>query len=292
VQLALAGVGLNVTPQATVRVRVTVVDDHGVESGRLRLKVAGGAKPEQNVEQDSPLAALTGAKEAEASATLELAGLQLVPKMSVTLWAEAQDGDPRGPNAGASPACQLRIVTPEQLLGELLRRLHEQRLELERMILEEERLAQGLAGTDKATLERAPRAHRDVGRAVLRAAEVVDGVIAEMTSNKLLDAATWDRLRDDVAKPLRDLQQGPLQQARDLAERANAAAEADRPAASLDAGTAAAVVAQELKLIVGRMGRIEELAELVASLKKIIDRQQDLMDRMRNQPPPGGRRPR
>lgn len=289
VQLALLGVGLNVTPQATLRARVGVNDDHGVASARLRLKVgAAGARPE--VERETSLAALAGQRAAEAQAAVDLSELGLAPKMALTLWAEASDADPRGPNVGASPAVQLRVVTPEQLLGELLRRLHEQRLELERMILEEERLAQGLSGDDLATLERASRAHRDVGRAVLRAADVVEGVVAEMRSNRLLDAATWDRLGEDVSDPLRELHRGPLQEARTAAEGAAQVDETQRAGASLAAGAAAAVVAQELRAIVARMGRIEELAELVSALKSIIEKQRELLDKTRNEQ--GGRRPR
>lgn len=282
VQLGLVGVGLNITPQALLRARVAARDDYGIAAARLRMKIGGGGKPER--EHAVALPELSNKAEGEALAAIELPELELVPKMALTLWAEAKDGDPRGPNSGNSPTVQLRVVTAEQLLGELLRRLHEQRLELERMVLEEEKLAQGLAGQDQATLERASRAHRDVGRAVLRAADVVDGVVEEMMSNRLLDESTWDRLREDVSAPLRALQAGPLQEARDSAEKAVAAAEGEKPQASLTAGTAAGAVAQELRSIVARMGRIEELAELVAALKKIIEKQKDLLDRTRNRP--------
>lgn len=280
VQLALEGVGLNVTPQATLRARVGASDDHGVAAARLRLKVGrSGDRPE--VERETALLALVGQRSAVTSVAQDLGELDLEPRMALTLWAEAADADPRGPNVGASPAVQLRVVTPEQLLGELLRRLHEQRVELERMVLEEERLSQGLSGKDLATLERASRAHRDVGRAVLRAADIVEGVVAEMQSNRLLDAATWDRLTEDVVAPLRALHAGSLQEARTAADRATAAGEAERAAACAAAGQAAATVARELQAIVGRMGRIEELAELVAALKAVIQKQRELLDATR-----------
>jgi hypothetical protein len=281
VRLTLAGVGLNVTPQATVRVKVAARDDYEVARARLRLKVGAGAGADR--EEATPLAALAGKASGEVETALDLSALSLAPKMSLTLWGEATDGDPRGPNTGSSPAVQLRVVTPEQLLGELLRRIHEQRLELERMTLEEERLAQGLSGQDKATLERAPRAHRDVSRAVLRAADVVDGVVEEMVSNRLLDATTWDRLKNLVSKPLRDLDQGALGRARDLAEAAGHAPEADLPKASLAAGTASAEVAAALREIVSHMGRVEELAELVATLKRLIDEERALLEKTRRE---------
>lgn len=281
VQVRLIGVGLNVTPQATLRTVVSTQDDHLVAAGRLKLKITGAERPEREHGQD--VAALSSQKEAEAPANLELTRLELVPKQALTLWAEAEDGDPRGPNKGASPAQALRVVTPEQLLAELLRRLHEQRLELERMIAEEEKLAQGLTGVDPKTLERAARAHRDVARAVVRAAEVVDGAVEEMITNVILDASTHDRLRAEVVKPLRECEARALRTARDQAERAQDAPEADRPARSKEAGASAAVVVVELRAIVARMGRIEEMAELIAALKRIIEEQRGVLDRTKKQ---------
>lgn len=279
VQVRLIGVGLNVTPQATLRTVVSAQDDHLVARGRLALKITGAEKPEREHGQD--VAALSSQKEAEAPARVELARLELVPKQALTLWAEAEDGDPRGPNKGASPAQALRVVTPEQLLAELLRRLHEQRLELERMIAEEEKLAQGLTGVDPKTLERAARAHRDVARAVVRAAEVVDGAVEEMITNVILDSSTHDRLRTEVVKPLRECEARALRTARDQAERAQDAPEAERPARSKEAGASAAVVVLELRAIVSKMGRIEEMAELIAALKRIIEEQRGVLDRTR-----------
>jgi len=283
VELRLLGVGLNVTPEATVRYVVTAEDDYGMNGGALRYRGSGGGEEAEELEAEVVLTEVAGRRRREVRGAVELAELELTPKMAFTVWAEAVDADPRGPNTGASPSHQLRIVTAERLLNELLRRLHEQRIELERMITEEEKLAQGLAGADETVLERAPRTHRDVGRTVLRAAEVVEGVVAEMIANKLLDKSTYDRLGDGVAGPLRDLGAGPLQRARLLAEQAQEAEAAARAASMSQAGEAARVVVVELRQIVARMGRIEDLAELVAMLKRIIDKQKDVVDRARQE---------
>ena len=75
-----------------------------------------------------------------------------------------------------------------------------------------------------------------------RRAEVVEAVVDEMVANEILDDATWSRLRDRVATPLRELQLGPLEEARQLAEEASATPEPDQPAAMRQAGAAARTV--------------------------------------------------
>jgi hypothetical protein len=276
VRLELFGIGLNVTPQATVRFAVAAEDDYGVVGRRLKFiaRLGGEEKPleGERILADGPsLTAIKG--------VLELKDLKLEIKMSLTLWGEAVDGDPREANTGASPALQLRVVTPEALLNQLLRRLHEQRLELERMISQEEQLAQGLLGQDLKTLVRAAGAQRDVSRTVLRAADAVERVVAEMASNKLLDKGTRGRLREQVIEPLRALDIGPLTEAADLAEAALGATGPNQILAMGLAGEAAKAIATELRRIVDRMGRIEELAELVSLLKKVIREQRELLDK-------------
>lgn len=277
VRLRLSGVGLNVTPQASVGFAVSAEDEYGVASWSLRYLAKVG--PEKDP--------ISGARELKRELgpgedeVLELEGLGLAPKMALTLWGEGVDTDPRGPNVGRSPALQLRVVTPEELLNELLRRIHEQRLELERMITQEEQLAQGLLGGDQTTLDRAAGAQRDVGRTVGRAGEAVHGVVRELVSNKLLDKAIRARLREQVADPLLLLEEGPLTSAAELAEAALETEGAKQVLTMGLAGEAAKSVARELRVIVDRMGRLEELAELVSLLKRVIANQRKLMDETR-----------
>jgi hypothetical protein len=277
VRLRLSGVGLNVTPQASVGFAVSAEDEYGVASRSLRYLAKVG--PEKDP--------ISGAREIEADLApgedevLELSGLGLKPKMALTLWGEGVDTDPLGPNVGRSPALQLRVVTPEELLNELLRRIHEQRLELERMITQEEQLAQGLLGGDQTTLDRAPGAQRDIGRTVRRAGDAIHGVARELASNKLLDAAIRARLREQVGDPLLLLEEGPLTSAAELAEAALETEGAKQVLTMGLAGEAAKTVARELRDIVDRMGRLEELAELVSLLKRVISNQRKLMDETR-----------
>lgn len=284
VRLKLHGVGLNVTPQASLPLTVSAEDDYGLVGGEFRYRATGGTAEKPFLEQNAlPLEELAGRRAGEAESVLELKGIELEPRMALTLWAQATDTDPSGPNVGTSPSHTLRVVTAEQLLNELLRRLHEQRLALERAITEEERLAMGLSGLDQETLGRAPRAHRDVARIVNRAAEVVEGTVAEMKVNKILDKSTWGRLLDDVATPLHNLHGGPLRRAQHLAETAGDAEGPERDALMSQGGAVCERVVRDLKRIVAHMDRIEELAELIALLKRIIKREQDLLDRTRQE---------
>ena len=282
VSLGLRGVGLNVTPQARLRWTVGARDDLGLGGGALRWRLARPSGEETAEEQG--LSELAGQLRHESRGLLELEPKKLPLKSTVTLWGEASDKDPHGPNLGVSPSVQLRVVDDEALLNELLRRLHEQRQELERMVGEEERLAQGLSGADEATLERAPRTQRDVARAVLRAAEVVEQVVDELWTNQLLDEQAEAQLQNDVAAPLRRTEATTLAEARALAEQAQATQGEARPQVMARAGQAATRVGDELRTIVARMIRIEDLAELISLLKRTIRRQEDLLDKTRKNP--------
>jgi len=198
------------------------------------------------------------------------------------VWAEVADNAPDAPQVGNSPTFQLRVVSSEELLNELLRRLHEQRLALERVVSEEERLALGLAGLDANVLERASRSHRDVSRVVVRCAEVVEGVVEEMISNQLLDDAAWERLRGGVAGALRRVDATTLKQARALAERcAETPAGPERAKLGIKAGERATDVALELGQILEKLGQVEDIAALIAQLKKIIREQEDELQNSR-----------
>lgn len=279
VVLRLRGVGLNITPLARLRWEIAARDDHGLAGGSLAWRLSVPGAPE--ADEELALPQLGGGPKRESRGLLELEARKLPAKAAVTVWAEAEDRDPRGPNAGAAASVQLRVVDEETLLNELLRRLHEQRQELERLIGEEERLAQGLSGADEATLERAPRTQRDVARNVLRSAEVVELVVDELWTNQLLDEQAQGQLLSEVAEPLRKLEAGSLAEGRGLAEAAQVAAAEARKDAMARAGDAAARTAGELRVIVARMIRIEDLAELVSLLKRTIRRQEDLLDKTR-----------
>lgn len=292
-RLELSGVGLNVTPDATIGYRIGARDDYGLSGGRLHFDAAGRPAPKEGApepeggwpsdeEQIREAAPALSGLEAEASGALELEGLRLVPKMSLRLWAVAQDNRPGPePQLGNASVITLRVVSHEQLLNELLRRLFEERQLLEKLAGDEEDLARGQLSLDPQALARGPATQRDVARALSRSAKAVEQVVTELVSNKLLDAPTHARLRVEVVEALGALIRGALAEA---ASSAAAAAVAEGPAQASEAGEAARaarVVASEVRAIAEQLGRIEELAEIVGQLKRIIRRQRALLDRTR-----------
>lgn len=292
-RLELSGVGLNVTPDAQIGYRFSGLDDYGLAGGALHLDAAGrpapaeGAKvPDGGWPRDSeqvypaspPLSGLT----AEASGTLELEGLRLVPKMSLRLWASVHDTLPGSePQLGSAPTITLRVVSHEQLLNELLRRLFEERQLLEKLANDEDELARALASLDPEALGRGPATQADVARALIRSAKAVEQVVIEMISNKLLDGPTHERLRREVVAALGELIRGDLAVAASSAGAAAASAGEARASEAAEAARAARVVAAEVRAIAEQLGRIEELAEIVGQLKRIIRRQRALLDRTR-----------
>ncbi|MBL4844414.1 MAG: hypothetical protein JKY65_02710 [Planctomycetes bacterium] len=291
-RLELSGVGLNVTKRAKIGYTITGKDDHGLSGGELRVLPGGRAKPKKDAkppeggwpdDRERGIAAepaLSG-PEATARGVLELKGLRLEPKMSLRLWAAVRDGRPGEAQRGVSPTITLRIVSEEQLLNELLRRLYEQRQLLEKLARDEDELGRAQASLDPKTIPRGPAVHRDVRRAVGRCSKAVAQVVTEMESNEILDGPTRTRLRTEVIEALADLRKNELARGLATAEAADEAAEAELPALAADAAQASRDVSAAIREIADRMGRIEELAEIVAQLKRIIRRQRALMDKSR-----------
>lgn len=294
-RLELSGVGLNVTRRAKIAYRMTGRDDYGLSAGELRIEPAGrparkkdAKPPKEGWPEDKPSTipaepAMTG-PEASAAGVLDLKTLRLEPKMSLRLWAEVRDGKPGEAQSGPSATITLRIVSEEQLLNELLRRLYEQRQLLEKLARDEDDLGRSLASQDTDAFGKGPAVHRDVGRSVARSAKEITLVITEMESNDILDGPTRTRLKTEVVDALGELRTNELALALSSAEAVVEASEAEQAGLAGDAAVASRDLADALREIADRMGRIEELAEIVAQLKRIIRKQRALMDK--------GRKPR
>jgi hypothetical protein len=299
-RLELSGVGLNVTRRAKIAYRITGRDDYGLSAGELRVEPGGRPerkKPKPGEKEPKPPEggwpsdelrvipaepAMSG-PEASAAGVLDLKDLRLEPKMSLRLWAEVRDGKPGDVQDGPSATITLRVVSEEQLLNELLRRLYEQRQLLEKLARDEDDLGRALASQDEEAYKRGVAVHHDVGRTIARSAKEIRAVITEMESNDILDGPTRGRLTTEVVVALGDLRQNELLLATNTAEILERAPEAERPALAGGAAQAARDLADAIRAIADRMGRIEELAEVVAQLKRIIRKQRALMDKSKKE---------
>ena len=299
-RLELSGVGLNVTRRAKIAYRITGRDDYGLSAGELRVEPGGRPErkePKEGEKEPKPPEggwptdalqvvpaepAMTG-PEASAEGVLDLKTLRLEPKMSLRLWAEVRDGKPGDAQDGPSATITLRVVTEEQLLNELLRRLYEQRQLLEKLARDEDDLGRALASQDEEAFKRSVAVHHDVGRTLARATKEISAVITEMESNDILDGPTRGRLQTEVVAALNLLRQNELSLATSTAEAVQQAGEAERPGLAGDAAQASRDLADAIRAIADRMGRIEELAEIVAQLKRIIRKQRALMDKSKGE---------
>jgi hypothetical protein len=283
VQLAADGIGQLVTPEAVLPFEVKASDDYGLTGGRLRFKTGGPQHPAEEGSRNLGLPELK--REIDLPFPVEVANLRKggVPAGTfLTFSAEVQDNDPLGSKATPSASIALRVVTPEELLQDLIRRQHELRRELMRTRDEEDKLAQGLENLDAKVQERAPKAQQAIHKVVTDTARAMTLVVDEMRHNKLLDERARARIVDEVIARLEALRDGELLKARALAEATLAAkGEGPRVEKSKEAGASARVVVAELDTIIARMKRVADLAELVAKLREFIKKQRDILEETR-----------
>jgi hypothetical protein len=287
VQLQANGIGQLITPECEIPVVMNVVDDYGIQRVVIKWKTAGpNQQPREgtivvpNVVPEPPGTPLN--RDMTLSFSLDVGELHLAPGTFFSFVCEAQDNDPKGAKTTMSSSYALRIVAPEELLMDLIRRQHELRRELERTRDEETKLAEGLESLDSKAQERAGKKQREVIKLVADTARAMSLVVDEMRNNHLLDERARTRLQDDVVTPLETLRDGELVRSRDLSdETLKTQAEADRANKSRDAGASTREVVAQLDKIISHMKQVTDLAELIARLREFIKKQRDLMEETR-----------
>jgi len=259
---------------------VKASDDYGLFSGSLKWKSAG---PNQKPgEGELAIPGVTGLlRELDQPFEWDVGSLHVPAGTFLNFICEVQDDDPKGHKQAISSSIALRVVHPEELLMDLIRRQHELRRELERLREDEAKLADSLDAVDAKALERAGKKQREVQKTVADSARAMTQVVDEMRNNKLLDERARTRLQDDVVTPLENLRDGELQRARELADAALAAKDADRDSKSKEAAGSAREVVAQLDTIIAHMKRVADLAELVARLREFLKKQRDLMEETR-----------
>jgi hypothetical protein len=283
VQLQALGIGQIITPECTIPIEVKATDDYGLYSGSLKYKTAS-----PNQKNAEGALAVPGVSDLKRDVDLpfdwDVSSLHLTPGTFLNFVCEVTDDDPKGRKSSISSSYALRIVAPEELLMDLIRRQHELRRELERLRDDESKLAEGLDTLDVKTQERAGKKQREVQKSVADAARAMTQVVDEMRNNKLLDERARTRLQDDVVTPLEGLRDGELVKARDLSDGTLALpAGADRDAKSRDAGASAREVTTQLDMVIAHLKRVADLAELVARLREFLKKERDLMEETRKQ---------
>ncbi len=236
-KLAVRGVGARITPMAKIPIEVTAVDDFGLS--RLRLLFAKGktasiGAPDrikafretkaQGLEDFEP-----GSPVFDRPITFDLLPLlkkkdalmdganPIRPGDFLAVRLGARDNRPVGMDGAAetiSDAYTFKVVTPAELLTELLRRQNEQRVEFEKLL--KQHLADAAEFRDLQNLSKAGanlekvrrriltlgRHQRHLGRTVSGIGRRYEAILDEMLNNRLAEESRIFRLKSRIVEPL------------------------------------------------------------------------------------------
>ena len=226
-----------------------------------------------------------------------LASLDVRVGQLLTLAVVAEDGNTlTGPGVSAGPERTFEIVTDAELLARLfdrevnLRRVFER--SLEEVVAAGDELAL-LAPDDGARRFRrvAAAASGELGQNAGQAA-VVEGefrsILAELLNNGVQTAPQVGRLESSILEPLAEIVGDLFPEADRAAGALRAAAEDARPPAELAAAAEAAAasvdrLADAMAAALTEMTDLAEFHEAVRDLQRLVDRQEALLDRTRDE---------
>ncbi|MFP3936858.1 MAG: hypothetical protein ACLFVW_00860 [Phycisphaerae bacterium] len=296
VSLTCPPLGRNIAPQAVLPLSAEMEDDYGLTAARAAARMTGAAEPfvVETVElTDRANSRLTTGHE------LDLQPHDLEPGKTIRVTVEASDTLPEqqgydGPNVGVSPSLEFTVVSPEDLLGELVRRQKELRLEFVQAIaaqtsaISNSSAAAELAAGGEVTprvsrrLEASAHLQQNVSTECAKAAETLAGLLEQMRWNRIGSPSDLSQLRGDVVEPLESLA-GPIE---DILAKLSAGAKlADSDAA----GEIARETAADQREVLGRMERIAEhmqklqtRQDLARQLRMIIKMSEDISERIRS----------
>ena len=308
------GVSDALTRTASVPFVGFVEDDYGVAGARFRFRLTGGegdgedaadgwrTRPFRRSPDGLPERFEVGdpgddsgvMPEAE---RFELASLDARVGQVLTLAVVAEDGNTlTGPGVTVGPERTFEIVTEAELLARLFDREVNLRRVFERSL--EEVVA---AGDDLALLnESSPPA--EVRRAAAGAAgelgqnagqtAVVAGdfraILAELVNNGVQTPSQVERLESAILTPLAEIVDDLFPEADRAAGALRALAEDGRPpielaAAAANAADATDRLADAMAAVLTEMTDLAEFHEAVRDLQRLVDRQEELLDRTRDE---------
>lgn len=282
VSLQTKGIGKIITAKASIPVELRANDDYGLTGGALSFRFTGPDPKDKTKTKEGkgalPVEAFSSGREGSASTLWEIEKIGLTPGLFLTFWAEAKDNDGlRGAKLGRAQSLTVRVVTPNELVDDLVRRQLEQKNRLEEAIQAEAKVLETIdkAIPDKTTGFRQARQQLVIGRTVRGIAKVMEQVFDEMRYNKLLDVETLDREAANILDPLTEVADELLPQSRrrieEIYEAEDTGAVHDK--ARAEVGTILAM----LKRVKAAMIDFEELVKLIKDLEGIIGDIEDVI---------------
>jgi hypothetical protein len=296
VEVRRHSVGAVLAPRAIIPVIVTAKDEYGLTVARVLVgrplkdpngQVMAEMKPNPNDPREN----------ADPNQEIDLDPLKLQPGEVIRAWAVAEDNLPRdanGPNVGTSASLEFRIVKPEDLEDQLIRRQKELSLEFLQAIAVQDQaraksegaaeiLADGIGPEAQRRAEDSGRLQVVVGTECAKAAETLQAILMEMKYNRVGTATNYNEMLEGIIQPLRELSR-PIQDITTALDRLSQAMKepsADAPKLRATAGEISELQKQlrvQMEDILKKMQKIENQRDLANKLKKLIDWSKELQD--------------
>lgn len=284
VTLRALGVGVHVTPVATIPLSLAATDDLGLSAVRLQLDrtTTAGEKAEPKTSRKTvamPLATDGGRAVLDHQARQDVE-LQADPPVVGTILrfvGEAEDRCARGAQVGRSSAVQMQVVSPDELFYEILIRQRAERAKFVAILEAAEKRAPALVGTPS------PDDYSTVMRSLYsgsRQLDLIAGRIAdtlqEMKLNQVGSPKSHRLLQEGVIDPIRALNAGPVGELRTVLLSLTGTA----PKAGADAESARrlhADVVARMKTILDQMSQWESFVDVVNQVAEVIKMQQNVL---------------
>ncbi|MEX2168686.1 MAG: hypothetical protein WD851_05220 [Pirellulales bacterium] len=297
----LVGIGAAITPEATIPLTIRAEDDHAVE--RLWVDLLIDAQPARTVSVE-PVELAQPAVSAEVEVDLATASdsetdpIALQPGQRLSLVARAEDAwnlsaDPR---IGSSRTITLDVVTGDQLLESLereeinLRRTFER--VIEKTIQAREKLQSAPLGENQSIDDETRQAVRiRLARVVDDMQQITDETLSvaggiqlihdQLVNNRVGEEELKSRLRERIAQPLRSIAERELRPLTTAIDEAGQMPQLTARDTDMLSGRAQAVVTQ-MQLVLEEMKALETYSEVVAMLRKLIQEQETLTEKTRD----------
>lgn len=284
VTLRAQGVGVHVTPVATIPLTLAATDDLGLTALRLQVERTsdGGEKAAPVTTKQVvpiPFAADGGRVVLDHQARHDV-DLQAAPPPIGTVLrfqAEAEDRCARGAQIGRSGVLHMQVVSPDELFYEILIRQRAERAKFVSVFDATEKQGAVLAGTPTA------EDYTNVSRALHNGTRQLDQVasrmadsLQEMKLNQVGSPKSHRLLQDGVIDPIRALNSGPAAEFRNTLQSLSGAG----LRTAVDAEKARRLhgqVVAKMKAILDQMSQWESFVDVVNQVAEVIKMQQNVL---------------
>ncbi len=287
VTLRAVGVGVHVTPVATIPLSIAATDDIGLAALRLQFDrtTAAGEKdrsPQTKTKHETvkiPLPSESGRPPLDHQARHELSLMTdpATPGTLLRFLAEADDKCARGPQTGRSTPLQLQVVAPEELFYEILLRQRSERTKFIAALESIEKQGPLLDGKPR------PEDHARITRVVQATARHLDQIgnrigdaLQEMKLNQVGSPKSHRLLQQGIIDPIRALNAGPMIELRSalqaLSGEGNRAIASEETVRKLHGQVVA-----RMKEILDQMSQWESFVDVVNQVAEVIRMQNQIL---------------